>query len=83
MKTQAQLDIEWERLSRLRWAGAGDHPLGIVVGHDWRSEVAAWPHEKWSRWWNRVTALLAENPERADRDVVSEMERRAWEEMRP
>jgi hypothetical protein len=90
MKTQAQRDIEWEKLSRLRWGGANQSP-GFVIPQDWRTQVANLPHDDWVKWWNRAGELVQHGP---DVEGETEMERRlrwaedwkaaerdAWQEM--
>jgi hypothetical protein len=37
-----------------------DSPMLDVPGEDWRWAVANWPHDRWSDWRRRVTAILTE-----------------------
>jgi hypothetical protein len=46
-----------------RWGpGLDDSEPGLVVYHDWRSFVAAWPHDRWTRWRRMVDQLVSREP---------------------
>jgi hypothetical protein len=50
----------WAELSSQRWGPSLDHAEPpIDRPRNWRSEVAAWPHERWVAWRARSSELLA------------------------
>jgi hypothetical protein len=64
----------------------------LDVPPDWRWTVANWPHDRWSAWRQRVTAILAEadaaivaedraEAPRADVEEIHQAERLAFDEM--
>jgi hypothetical protein len=86
-------DEKYEQIIHPRAPGSSpDCPMLDVPAGGWRWAVANWPHDRWSAWRQRATAILAEadaaiRPEdraeapRPDAEEIRRAERRAFDEM--
>jgi hypothetical protein len=82
IEQQAPATAPWGKLAAQRWGPAlneGNTGPGIVIPHDWRSEVASWPLDRWKAWRHRSAELLASLGNTPTATDIRIADRRAYE----
>jgi hypothetical protein len=70
LRTQTLPPLPYKTYETSRWGPALDDAPPIIIPPDWRSEVAAWPHDRWKLWRDNVTKILDQEG-RADVETIN------------